>query len=128
MGHRKQIPDLPEPDIRNVAKKLVKVEKPCVAELSTLMDCMKVRQLVGVHGPLHPPSLASRAPPQRSASTTDVDTGCSSERAALQACAQKMVRGRDEPSHAVMRNSIVKHGCVTCMCFMHTGTHASPGP
>jgi hypothetical protein len=34
---------LPEPDIRNVAKKLVRVEKPCVAELSTLMDCMKVR-------------------------------------------------------------------------------------
>ena len=64
MGHRKQIPDLPEPDIRNVAKKLVKVEKPCVAELSTLMDCMKVRRLVGVHGssstllsltaPIHP--------------------------------------------------------------------------
>ena len=33
---------LPEPDVRNVAKKLVRVEKPCVAELATLMDCMKV--------------------------------------------------------------------------------------
>ena len=34
--------NLKEPDFRNVAKKLVRVEKPCVAELSTLMDCMKV--------------------------------------------------------------------------------------
>ncbi len=31
-----------EPDYRKVAKKLVKVDKPCVQELSALMDCMKV--------------------------------------------------------------------------------------
>ena len=35
--------NLKEPDFRNVAKKLVRVEKPCLAELSSLMDCMKVR-------------------------------------------------------------------------------------
>ena len=32
-----------EPDWRNVARKAGKAEKPCVLELSALMDCMKVR-------------------------------------------------------------------------------------
>jgi hypothetical protein len=44
MGY--SLPELPEPDYRNVAKKLVKVEKPCVPELMGLMDCMKVEYLV----------------------------------------------------------------------------------
>ena len=48
--------NLKEPDIRNVAKKLVRVEKPCVAELSTLMDCMKASGTAPassgvIHGP-----------------------------------------------------------------------------
>ncbi|KAG1674146.1 hypothetical protein FOA52_015777 [Chlamydomonas sp. UWO 241] len=53
-----------EPDYRKVAKNMVTVDKPCVAELSALMECMK------------------RA--------ADADSRCDTERAALQACSRKM--------------------------------------
>lgn len=56
--------EIREPDNRKVAKNLVSVEKPCVAELSALMECMK------------------RA--------GDADEACTRERAALQACSQKL--------------------------------------
>lgn len=32
-----------EPDYRKVAKNLVEVERPCVTELSALLECMRVR-------------------------------------------------------------------------------------
>eukprot|EP00798_Chlamydomonas_sp_ICE-L_P023068 gene23068-30260_t len=52
-----------DPDYRKVAKKLVKVDKPCTVELIAMMDCMKRK------------------------SATDADTGCMRERSALMACA-----------------------------------------
>lgn len=54
-----------EPDWRNVSKKQVKAERPCVTELLSLMECMK------------------KTP------SSEVDAGCAKERIALQAYAQK---------------------------------------
>lgn len=72
-----------EPDWRNVSKKLVKVGKPCVSELSALMDCMK-----------------------RSASTAEADSGCSRERTALQACAQKSSAASAKTTRNNMYNNL----------------------
>jgi hypothetical protein len=77
--------DTKEPDWRNVSKKQIKAERPCVGELLSLMECMK------------------RLP------SSEVDAGCSRERIALQACAQKSGAGVSaKAARGALYNNLIK--------------------
>lgn len=73
-----------EPDWRNVSKKQVKAERPCVGELLSLMECMK------------------RMP------SSEVDAGCAKERMALQACAQKSAAVSVKAARGALYSNLVK--------------------
>ena len=74
-----------EPDWRNVSKKQVKAERPCVGELLSLMECMKKKM----------PSA-------------EVDAGCAKERIALQACAQKSGAVSVKAARGALYHNLVK--------------------